>query len=139
MVHDLGAFADGQTADRVARQIKFGDRLHVLDAQVIIGAALIDAEQQLMRIDGIRQAVETVKLGLAALEPARRAVDGVLDVLARRRVFDALIKRHGDIRAEIGLDAHALLGTHEDFAAVDVRMKGHALLLDLAQRRKRET
>ena len=68
------AFADGQTADRVARQIKFGDRLHVLDAQVIIGAALIDAEQQLMRIDGIRQAVETVELGLAALEPARRAV-----------------------------------------------------------------
>ena len=110
MVHDLGAFADGQTADRVARQIKFGDRLHVLDAQVIIGAALIDAEQQLMRIDGIRQAVKTVELGLAALEPARRAVDGVLDVLARRRVFDALIKRHGDIRAEIGLDAHALLG-----------------------------
>ncbi len=91
-----------------------------------------------MRIDGIRQAVETVELGLAASEPARRAVDGVLDVLARRRVFDALIKRHGDIRAEIGLDAHALLGTHEDFAAVDVRMEGHALLLDLAQRRKRE-
>ena len=138
MVHDLGAFADGQTADRIARQIKFGDRLHVLDAQVIVGAALIDTEQQLMRIDGIRQAVETVELGLAASEPARRAVDGVLDVLARRRVFDALIKRHGDIRAEIGLDAHALLRTHEDFAAVDVRMEGHALLLDLAQRRKRE-
>ena len=138
MVHDLGAFTDGKTANGITRQIQLRNCLHMLDTQVVISAALIDTEQQLVRVYRIRKRVQTVKLGFTAFEPARGTVNGVFNILTRRGVLDTLVERHRNVRAEVGLDAHALLRSHENLAAVNVRVKGYAFLLDLAQGRQRK-
>ena len=108
----------------------------MLDTQVVISAALIDTEQHLVRVYRIRKRVQTVKLGFTALEPARGTVNGVFNILTRRGVLDTLVERHRNVRAEVGLDAHALLRSHENLAAVNVRVEGYAFLLDLAQGRQ---
>ena len=128
VVHHLGALSNRQSADGVARKIQFCDILHMLNTQIIIGTALIDAKQQLLRVDRIGQAVETRHLLFAALKPTGCARTRCLDVIIWRRIFNAFIKCHGNIRAEIGLDAHALLRPHENLAAVYMRVEEHALL-----------
>ena len=97
MVHDLGAFTDGKTADGITRQIQLRNCLHMLDTQVVISAALIDTEQQLVRVYRIRKRVQTVKLGFTAFEPARGTVNGVFNILTRRRILDTLVERHRNI------------------------------------------
>ena len=77
-------------------------------------------------------------LGLAACQPANGALGGLLDIFVGCGVFHALVKRHGNGGGEVGLDLHALLGSHENALAVDVRGKVHALLLDLTQGRQGE-
>ena len=73
-------------------------------------------------------------LDLAALQPPGRPLAAGLGVLVGGGILHALVKGHGDVTAQVGLDAHGLLGAHEDLAAVDVGGEGDALLLDLAQR-----
>ena len=75
-------------------------------------------------------------LDLTALQPAQRALTGCLRVLVARRVFHALIEGHRNVAAEIRLNAHALLRSHEDAPAVEVRGECHALFFDFAQARK---
>ena len=50
--------------------------------------------------------------------------------------FDAFIEGHGDIRTEVGLNPHALLRPHEQKPTVHMRVKPHALFLDLSQTRQ---
>ena len=56
-VHILRRFSHGQAADGVAVQIQVGDLLHVLHPEFIVDAALVDAEQQLVFVDGFVQGV----------------------------------------------------------------------------------
>ena len=72
-VHFLCRLAHREAADRVAVQIQRGDLLHMRDAQVGVGRALIDAEQKLLRVDGALRRIEAVVLRLAALERTVRA------------------------------------------------------------------
>ena len=53
LVHYLSRLTHGQTADGVAVQLQLRDLLHVLYTQVSKGAALIDAEQQLIGVGGL--------------------------------------------------------------------------------------
>ena len=69
----------------------------------------------------------------APLQPAQGALAGGLGVLVGGRVLHALVKGHGDVRAQVGLDLHGLLRPHKDAPAIDVGGKGDSLLLDLAQ------
>ena len=48
-------------------------------------------------------------------------------------VLHALIKGHGDGRAQICLDLHTLLRAHKDAVTIQMRGEGHALLGDLTQ------
>ena len=75
-------------------------------------------------------------LCLAALQPAQRALAGVLRVLVGRRIFHALVEGHRNVAAKIRLDAHTLLRPHEDAVTVKVRGKRHPLFLDFSQARK---
>ena len=52
-LQDLGRLAHRQTSDGVAVQIILSNLLHMLDAQILKRAALVDAEQQLIRVDGL--------------------------------------------------------------------------------------
>ena len=137
-VHFFGFFTDGETADRVAGEVKFADLFHVAYAQVGIGAALVDAEEKLTGVDGIFELGETVEFFLAAAEPSCGAVAGIAGVVVFRRVFDAFVKRHRDGGAEVGLDAHAFFRSHENALAVDVGREVNAFFLDAAQTCERE-
>ena len=132
-VHICFRLTHSQTADGVAVQFQLGDLLHVLHTQVCIGAALIDAEQKLIRVDRDTLVLQPCHLSLAALQPAGSALAAVLGVIMLSGVLYTLVKGHGDGGTEICLDLHTFLRTHEDAVAVEVRGKGHALLGDLAQ------
>ena len=105
----------------------------MLYAQVIESAALIYAEEQLIFIYRIGQRIEAIHLCLAALKPTRRACAGLLGILIFCGILNALVKCHGDSRAEVRLDSHALLGTHENLASVDMRGEIDALFFYLAE------
>ena len=93
-VHLLRALAYGKSADRVSRAVDLADALHVLDAEILVCAALVYAEQHLLGIQRVLKRVQSVHLTAAALKPASRAVAGRLDVLVFRGIFDAFVKRH---------------------------------------------
>ena len=133
MVHLLMCLADRKSADRIAVQIHLGNPLCMVDPDVRVDGSLVDAEQHLVTVHGILQTVEALHLILAALQPARRPCHGILHIFPlgkRRRTF---IERHGDRGAEIGLDLHALLRSHENLCPVNMRVEIDALLLDLAE------
>ena len=133
VIHHLGFFTDGKTAEGIAGQIEFGDTLHVVDADIVVRTALVDTEQHLIFIDGLRQGIESCHFVFATGEPTGRAVNGCLYVIAGRGIFDAFIERHRDRGSDIRLNLHTFFGTHEDTSAVHVGSELHAFFVDLAE------
>ena len=72
-------------------------------------------------------------LRLAPLQPPQGSLTGGFGICIGRRVFHTLVKRHGDITAQMRLDAHAFLRPHKNPVAVQMGSKGHALFLNLAE------
>ena len=70
-------------------------------------------------------------LRLAPGQPAEGALAGLLHIVIGGGVFHALVKGHGNVGPQVGLDLHALLRPHKDPPAVDVGGEGHPLLPDL--------
>ena len=101
--------------------------------QVGISTALVDAEQHLTGVDAVGLLIQPLMLGNAALQPAVGTLAGGLHILVRSGILHALVKSHGNVAAQVGLDLHRLLRTHKNPVAVDVGGEGHALLLDLPQ------
>ena len=137
-IHLLRALPYGQTADGVAGQIQFRDPLHVFDAEIGISPALIDTEQHL---SGIRSALvlHQFPVGIhAPHQPVGCPLHGGLDVGAFRRIADAFVERHRDIRPEIRLDPHAVFRPHEDLPAVHMRLEMHPVVADVFRRRQGE-
>ncbi len=95
-VHLICLFTDCETADGIAVAVHLNDLLHVFDAEILIGTALIDPEKELMRIERTFLFRKVSKFGLAAQQPARRPVARTLRVTILGWVFDAFVKRHGD-------------------------------------------
>ena len=110
----------------------------MLNAQIVKNGALIDAKEHLAGIDSIVTAGVIRERRLAALQPAIRPVAGVFHVVVRRRDLDALVKRHRNIRAKIGLNAHALFWPHENVPAVHMAVEGNAFFRDLPKLRQRK-
>ena len=133
LVHHLRGLAHRQASNAIAVQVHLRDLAHMLHPQVREGAALVDAEQQLLGIQGPLPGVEPGHLRLAALEPPGGPGAGAFGVIIRGGVLHALVKGHGDGGAQVGLDAHTLLRAHKNSAAVDMGGEGHALLPDVPQ------
>ena len=131
VVHLLVGLADREATDRIAVEVHRGNRIGMGRTDVLEDTALVDGEEQLLLIHGIRQAVETRHLILTALQPAGRTLDGRHDVLPVLEGRRTLVEGHRDGRAEIGLDLHRLLRAHKDTATIDVAVEGNTLLLDL--------
>ena len=108
------------------------------DAQVGIGAALIDAPEHLLRIDRVLQLIQAGIFRLAAHEPAVSPANGFLHIFVRRGILNTFVEGHADIRAEIRLNLHTFLRPHKDLMPVDVRGEIDALLLDLPQAGERK-
>ena len=68
-----------------------------------------------------------------APQPPGRPLAGGLYILVGGRVLHTLVKGHGDVAAQVGLDAHGLLRAHKDAPAVDVGGEGDPLLGDFPQ------
>ena len=132
-VHLLGCLAHRESAYRVPRQVELGDFLHMPDSDVLVRAALVDAEKQLVFVDCAVRRIKARHLVAAAAEPAQRPLARRLDVLVRGGVFDTFVERHCDRRREVRLYAHTLLRPHKNPPPVDVRREAHALLGDFAQ------
>ena len=138
VVHLLMRFADCESADRVPREIKLPDAACMFHSDIVIYAALIDAEEHLMRVDGVFTGVELAHLVPAAHEPPRSPRHRLGDICllcCARRTF---VKCHRYGRSEVRLDLHALLGAHLDEPSVYVGVKGHSLFFDPAQTGERE-
>ena len=134
LVHHLRGLPHREPPDGVAVAVDLGDLVHVPHPQVRKRGALVDAEEHLPRVHRVRQGVEAVVLGLAPLQPAGGALTAGLGVFVGRGVLHALVKGHGDVAAQVGLDLHGLLRPHEDPVPVDVGGEGDPLLPDLPQR-----
>ena len=132
-IHFLGGFTNRQAADGVAGQIQFCDPLHVINADVLVSAALVDAPKLLLRVHRIRQAVQTGIFFLAPNQPAIGAIHALENIVPGGRILNTLVKSHTNITAQIGLDLHTLLGAHKDLPAVNMGGEIHAFLLDLPQ------
>ena len=133
LIHHIGRFSHSQASQRVAVQVVFRNLLHVLHTKIQIGAALVDAEQQLVRIDCQAFLFQPGHLCLATQQPPGGTGAAVFGILVLRGVFDALIKGHGDGGTQIGLNLHALFRAHEDLVPVQMRMEGYPLLADVAE------
>ena len=105
----------------------------MLYTQVSKGAALIDAEQQLVRVGCLALLLQTGHLSLAALEPAGGALTAGFGVRVLGRILHTLIKGHCNGGTQVCLDLHTLLRAHKDAVAVQMGSKGHAFFRDLTQ------
>ena len=64
----------------------------------------------------------------AALGPPGGQVSGLLGIIPFAGIGRALIKDHGDVRTESGLDLHALFWSQEGGGPVEVILKVDSLL-----------
>ena len=133
VVHHLGLLPYRQTSDGVAVAGKLCNLIHVPHPQVLIGTALVDPKEHLAGVEAVRGGDQLLVLRHTPLQPPERPLTGGLYVVVGGWVLHTLVKGHGDIAAQVGLDAHGLLRPHEDPAAVDVGGEGDPLLRDLPQ------
>ncbi len=123
-LHLLLVAAEG-AADRQPVDACRGDPLGGLAAQVLVDAALDDAEDRLAR-----RPLAPVPLE-AAVEPAVGALGRAGGVLAVGVEGGALVEDEGDVGAEGRLDLHRYLRRDEQLGAVAIGLEARALLGDL--------
>ena len=123
VVHDLGRFAYGETADGVAVPVQIPEAFAGLLAQFGIGASLHDGEEVLLIAVEV---VGGVKPRDAAVEPSVGAVHRVLGVFLIRRTGAALVEGHHDVRTDLAFDVHDRFGGKEELAAVDMTAEPYA-------------
>ena len=132
-VHLPGGLPHRKAPYAVAVQAHFRYTLHMLYAKVVIGAALVYAKEHLVRVQRALLSVEPCHLSLASFQPSGRAGAGHFCVFILGRVLHALVKGHGDGRAQIRLYAHTLLRAHKNLTAVYMGGEGNALLPDIPE------
>ena len=109
--------ADAQAADRIAGQFERSEPSERLIAQMLVHAALHDAEQR-VRIFAALELVAT------ALRPAQAQLHRHARFVFSRQVTLRFVRRafvelHHDVAVEQPLDLHAQLGREEQLVAVD--------------------
>jgi hypothetical protein len=75
---------------------------------------------------------------LRALGPAQRKLHRARGVVLGRRVFEAFVEHHRNVRAEHALDADRFFRRQHHPVAVHRRCESHAILGELTQRREAE-
>ena len=115
--------ADAHAADGVTIKLHRDDGLRALLAQRGVGAALDDAKNQL---------AGRARLLAALLRPANGPLDRAPEFVRRAGVRRAIVKRHGNIGAELALDFHCLLWPEKKQRAVQMRTKFDAVRFDLS-------
>lgn len=126
---DVFGFPDGSPADGIPGEIHFGELLGGVVTQVLEFPALDDAKQGLVGAS-------------VGFQPPRGPAEGPLggfgDVFLARRIGDALIKGHDNVRAQGLFDADRLFGGEEFPPPVDFVLERDAFLGDFPPRGKGE-
>jgi hypothetical protein len=133
--HFVFRFTDRDSADGVSVEIEIDEFAGGLLPEIGIDASLNDSEVELST--GSTDGLVGFNPLLAALSPSGGEVGGFLGILAFTRVGRAFIKKHRDVRAEDALDLHTLFRAEHHAGAVEVALKLHSLLRDLADFGKR--
>ena len=120
--------AHRQPADGVAVESQVNQPHQGLVAQILVHAALHDAEEE----------IGAVERSFRALRPAHRQPHRAGRLVRVGRVRRAFVERHRDVGVERALDAHRFFRRQEEAIAVDRRGKVHALLGEAAQRTEAE-
>ena len=81
LIHLLVGLSHCQSANCIAVEIHFRDLLCVINPDVRVYRALIDAEEKLLSVDRIFEAVKPVHFILTSLKPSGRARDGSLYIV----------------------------------------------------------
>ena len=102
-------------------------------AHILQDSSLVDAEKELLPVDGVRKGIEPLYLLLTAPKPSGGPGHGLFDIRPVRQSRRALVKGHGYGGAQIGLDLHAFLRSHKDLVSVDMGAEVDAFLLDLPE------
>ena len=105
----------------------------MLYADIVVGAALIYSEQQLIGVYGTLHRIQPLHLCYTALKPAGCSLAGLLRIAPRSGVLNALVKSHCNGRAEVGLYAHTFFGSHKNPSAVHMGVEINSLLFNLTQ------
>ena len=126
--------AHREAADGIAVEADLAQAFGRTAAQVVVHAALDDAEQR--RVVALVGDLRTRRPAQRQLHrPLDHALVDRLSVHGHRRAF---VKDHHDVAAQHFLDMHRFLGPEEYLAAVGGRGEGHAFFGDLAPVRQRE-
>ena len=120
VIHLLRRLTDCKSPNGVSRKIKLRYRIHMPFSEIGKCRPLIYPKQDLPGIHRIRQSIEPFQLIPAPFQPSKSTLARGFHILVRRRYLDALVKRHRDIGAEVGLYPHAVLGRHEYAPTVDM-------------------
>ena len=138
IVHFFCRLTHSKTANGIARKIQICNAFHMINADIVIDAALINTPKHLLRIYSIRKTVQPRIFFLASNKPSIGSVYAFQNIVSGSRIFNTFIKSHTNIRTQIRLDLHALLRAHKDFPSINMRSKIHALFLNFPQRGQAE-
>ena len=135
-LHVFFWLTDRQAANGQAREVDVFQAGERLVAQVLVHAALDDAEQRV-------RVLARVKFVHRALGPAQRHAHRFRRFFGGGRTAVDLVRRafvelHHDVRVQRALDLHRDFGRQEQLRAVDRRRELDALFRDLAHRAERK-
>ena len=74
----------------------------------------------------------------SSLRPAHRPLERLARAIVRRRMLEAFVEHHRDIRSELRLDVDGRFGRQQMLAAVEMRAKRRPFLVHFAPRGKTE-
>ena len=133
VIHLLMGFSYCKPSDRIAIQLQLCNTLCMLYSDIGIYRPLINAEQQLSRVNGIFQAIQPCHFLLTPLQPSGSAVHRSLNIGPVCLAGRTFVKCHSYGRCQIGLNAHAFLRPHENLTPIHMGVKIDPLFLNLAQ------
>ena len=70
--------------------------------------------------------------------PPKRPLERLASAVVRHRMLEAFVEHHRDVGPELRLNVDRRFGCQQMFAAVEMRSKGRAFLVDLAPRGQTE-
>ena len=124
-VHILMAFSHSQTANCIAFQIQLRNTLGMVDTNIFQNPSLINPKENLLRIQGIFQAVQTIHLRLTTKKPTGGSLHGRKNIIPLRQGRRTLVKGHGNGRAQVGLNLHGFLRSHENPSSINMGAEFH--------------
>ena len=123
LIHERLGLADRDPAHGIAVEADLHELLRAVPPDVVVDAALHDAEDEL---------AVGVRLVLRGLRPAERLLDGLHRARAITGIRKAFVKDHRDVAAENALHLHRLFRTEKKLMSIKMRVEAAPLFRDFS-------